>query len=136
MTVNTATARTTAADALANGVRYAVLHRPDASVTTVSVFILAGSRHEPVPGVAHLLEHVVMQAVPPGRDRRVVDEIEGWGGDVNAMTTRDHVVLHASVPTPDALAALAVLASAAAMADFDDELVEAEQRVVLEELRL
>jgi predicted Zn-dependent peptidase len=128
------TAETT--DTLANGVRYAVLHRPDASVTTVSVWILAGSRHEPVAGVAHLLEHVVMQAVPAGRSRRVVDEIEAWGGDVNAMTTRDHVVLHAKVPTADAGAALAVLASAAATADFDDDLVEAERRVVQEELRL
>jgi predicted Zn-dependent peptidase len=121
---------------LPNGVRYAVLHRPGAAVTTVSVWILAGSRQEPVPGVAHLLEHVVMQAVPAGHRGRVVDEIEAWGGDVNAMTTRDHVVLHAKVPTRDAGAALAVLAAAVATADFDDDLVEAERRVVQEELRL
>src|SRR5580692_3129706 len=101
MTAMTATTGRAATDALANGVRYAVLHRPDAAVTAVSVWMLAGSRHEPVAGVAHLLEHVVMQAVPSGRSRRVVDEIEAWGGDVNAMTTRDHVVLHASVPTAD-----------------------------------
>jgi predicted Zn-dependent peptidase len=127
---------TVATDTLPNGVRSAVLHRPDAAVTSVCVFILAGSRHEPVPGVAHLLEHVVMQAVPAGRRARVVDEIEAWGGDVNAMTTRDHVVLHAKVPTLDAAAALAVLAAAATTADFGDELVEAERRVVQEELRL
>ncbi len=134
-TVSPATAGA-ATGTLANGVRYAVLHRPGAAVTAVSVWILAGSRHEPVPGVAHLLEHVVMQAVPAGRSRRVVDEIEAWGGDVNAMTTRDHVVLHAKVPAADAAAALAVLAEAAAAADFDDEVVAAERRVVQEELRL
>ncbi len=136
MTEITATAGRAATDALANGVRYAVLHRPGAQVTTVSVWVLASSRHEPVPGVAHLLEHVVMQAVPAGHSQRVVDEIEAWGGDVNAMTTRDHVVLHAKVPTSEAGAALAVLAAAAATAEFDDELVEAERRVVQEELRL
>lgn len=122
--------------ALPNGIPFAALHRPGADVTTVSVFILAGSRHEAVPGVAHLLEHVVMQAIPPGRRTRVVDEIEAWGGNVNAMTTRDHIVLHARVPTPDAGAALAVLSAAATITTFDDDLVAAERRVVQEELRL
>jgi predicted Zn-dependent peptidase len=121
---------------LANGVQLAVSHRPGADVTTVSVWILAGARHEASPGAAHLFEHVVMQAVPPGRRLRVVDEVEAWGGDANAITTRDHVVLYARVPTADAAAALGVLAEAATSTAFDDDVVEAERRVVLEELRL
>lgn len=121
---------------LANGIRYAVLHRPGAEVTTVSVWILAGSRHESVPGVAHLLEHVVMQSVPAGRTLPVIDEIEAWGGDANAVTSRDHVVLHACVPTADAGTALGLLAAAATTTEFDDDLVCSERRVVQEELRL
>lgn len=121
---------------LGNGVRYAVRHRPGAEVTTVSVWILAGSRHESVPGVAHLLEHVVMQCVPAGRTMRVMDEIEAWGGAANALTSRDHVVLHATVPTPDAGAALGVLAAAVTTAEFGDDLVRSERQVVAEELRL
>jgi predicted Zn-dependent peptidase len=132
----TALAQATESAALDNGVRYALLHRPGAQVTTVSVWILAGSRHEPVPGVAHLFEHVVMQSVPAGRRMRVVDEIEAWGGDANAMTARDHVMLHALVPTQDAAQALAVLIAAAGTRAFDEELVDAELRVVQEELRL
>ena len=122
--------------ALDNGIGYAALHRPGADVTAVSLWVLAGSRHEPVPGVAHLFEHVVMQAVPAGRNKRVVDEIEAWGGDANAMTTRDHMVLHARVPTSDAAAALEVLIAAATTDEFEDDLVDAERRVVQEELRL
>ncbi len=122
--------------ALANGVGYVALHRPGADVTTVSVWILAGSRHEPVPGVAHLFEHVVMQSVPAGRSLRVVDEIEACGGEANAITARDHVMLHARVPTADAAAALDVLVAAATTGEFDADLIEAERRVVREELRL
>ena len=122
--------------ALGNGVRYLVRERPGAEVTTVAVWLLVGSRDEAVPGAAHLLEHVVMQAVPPGRRLRVIDEIEATGGDANAMTSRDAVVLHARVPTPDAAATLALLIEAATIRDFDAELVEAEKRVVIEELRL
>jgi len=122
--------------ALANGVRCAVLHHPGADVTTVSVWILAGSRHESVPGVAHLFEHVVMQSAPAGRTERVIDEIEGWGGEANAVTARDHVVLYARVPTADATSALSALAAAATATEFDEDLIYSERRVVQEELRL
>jgi predicted Zn-dependent peptidase len=77
-----------------------------------------------------------MQAVPAGRSMRVVDEIESWGGDANATTARDHVVLYARVPTRDAGAALEVLAAAAVTEKFDEDLVDSERRVVIEELRL
>jgi predicted Zn-dependent peptidase len=120
---------------IANGIPYAALYRPGAEVTTVSVWILSGSRHEPTPGVAHLMEHVVMRAVPTGRRMRVVDEIEQWGGDADAITTRDHVVLYARVPSTDAATALAVLSDAATTVAFDDEVIEGERRVVQEELR-
>ena len=123
-------------DTLANGIRYAALPRPGAEVTTVSVWILAGSRHESRPGVAHLLEHVVMQSVPAGRSAPVIDDIEASGGDANAMTSRDHIVLHACVPTADAAAALSLLAAAVTTTEFDDDLVQSERRVVQEELRL
>jgi predicted Zn-dependent peptidase len=123
-------------DSMANGIPFAVLHRPGADVTTVSVWILSGSRHEPTPGVAHLMEHLLMQAVPRDHNQRVVDAIEGWGGDANAMTTRDHVVLYARVPSGDAGQALSVLCDATTMAVLDDEVFEGERRVVQEELRL
>jgi len=123
-------------DRLPNGVPLAVRYRPGAEVTTVSVWILAGSRHEDRPGAAHLFEHVVMQAVPPGRRDRVVDEIESTGGEANAITTRDHVVLYARVPTGDAALALTILAAAAAAPRFDPDVVAGERRVVQEELRL
>jgi predicted Zn-dependent peptidase len=122
--------------ALRNGVPVVVHRRPGAEVATVSVWVLAGSRHETAPGVTHLLEHVLMQAVPPGRRLRVVDELESYGAEANAITARDHLALYARVPTPDAAAALAVLAGSVTNTGFAAELVAAEQRVVDEELRL
>jgi len=121
---------------LANGVRFVVRERPGAAVTSVSLWILAGSRDEAVPGVAHLLEHALLQVVPVGRRRRLVDELEACGADVNAVTSREYVVFYARLPTADAAAALDLLSSAVAGTEFDDRLVAAERRVVLEELRL
>ncbi|MFV2010755.1 MULTISPECIES: M16 family metallopeptidase [unclassified Micromonospora] len=122
--------------ALDDDIRVLTRHRPGAEITTVSVWILAGSRDETSPGIAHLFEHLVMQAVPPGRKMRVIDEIESYGGEGNATTARDYVVLYARVPTVDALAVLDLLTEAATANEFDPVLVEAERRVVIEELRL
>lgn len=125
-----------AGTALGNGVPVVLRRRPGADVTTVSVWVPLGSRHETVPGVTHLLEHVLMQATPPGRRLRVIDELESLGAEANALTARDHLALHARVPTPEALGALRVLAAGLTNTDFPDDLIEAERRVVDEELRL
>src|SRR5260370_33120663 len=69
-----------------------------------------------------------MRSVPAGRSLRVVDEIEACGGEANAITARDHVMLHARVPTADAAAALDVLVAAATTGEFDADLIEAERR--------
>lgn len=122
--------------ALRNGVPVVVRTRPGADVTTVSVWILLGSRHESAPGVTHLLEHVFMQATPPGRRLRVIDELESLGAEANAVTARDHLALYATVPSPEAPQALQVLAESLTNTDLPAELVAAEQRVVDEELRL
>lgn len=122
--------------ALRNGVPVVVRSRPGADVTTVSVWVLLGSRHETAPGVTHLLEHVFMQATPPGHELRMIDELEALGADANAVTARDHLALYATIPSPEAIAALRVLADGLTSAGITGDLVDAERRVVDEELRL
>lgn len=121
---------------LGNGVPVVVRRRPGAPVTTVSVWLLAGSRHEHVPGITHLAEHVLVQATLPGRRASAVTEVESCGGEVDAVTSREHLVLYARVPTPDALGALGVLADSLTTREFTDDIVAGELRVVAEELRL
>lgn len=121
---------------LGNGVPVVVRRRSGAPVTTVSVWLLAGSRHESIPGITHLAEHVLVQAPLPGRPANAVAEVEAGGGEVNAITSREHLVLYARVPTPDALGALGVLADCVTARVFTDDVVAGELRVVDEELRL
>ncbi|NUT43112.1 MAG: insulinase family protein [Thermoactinospora sp.] len=114
-----------------------LVHRPGAAVTTVSVWLRAGSRHEG-PGTAggtHLLEHVLMQA-PLAGGERVVDLLEELGGEAHAITGREHLALYARVPTEEAGRALEVLARALAEPDLSADVLEAERKVVREELRL
>jgi predicted Zn-dependent peptidase len=122
--------------ALGNGVPVLVRHRPGAEVTTVSVWLLSGSRDEPAEGLTHLLEHVLMQAELPGRGVRPVDAVEALGGEANAVTSREHLMLYARVPTEEAGTAAALLVESLMNEAFPTDVVEAERRVVLEELRL
>ncbi|MFD2350418.1 M16 family metallopeptidase [Nonomuraea ferruginea] len=112
-------------------------HRPGAAVTTVSVWLRAGSRHERpgVEGGTHLLEHILMQ-VPSAGGERVIDLLEDLGGEANAITSREHLVLYARVPSEEAAAALDILARALAEPELSAPVLEAERKVVQEELRL
>ncbi|MEO3808449.1 pitrilysin family protein [Sphaerisporangium sp. B11E5] len=123
--------------ALGNGVPVWVLRRPGATATTVTLWLLTGSRYEPerVAGGTHLLEHILMQA-PLAGDGRPVDLLEGLGGEANAITSRDHLVLYARVPSPEAPAALEILARALATPSLTEDVLESERKVVQEELRL
>jgi predicted Zn-dependent peptidase len=136
-TAATGTAVGSAVPALRSGVPLLVRHRPGAEVTTVTVWLLTGSRDERgALGVTHLLEHVLMQAELPGRGVRPVDAIEALGGEANAVTSREHLMLYARVPTAEAAAAADLLAASLTNTEPSDEVIAAERRVVCEELRL
>ncbi|WP_214106896.1 M16 family metallopeptidase [Acrocarpospora catenulata] len=122
---------------LAGGVPVWVAHRPGAGATTVTLWLRAGSRHEEedTAGVTHLLEHVLMQA-PSVDGQRPVDLLEALGGEADAITSREYLVLYARVPTEETRTALEVLGRALAEPALTGEVLEAERRVVREELRL
>ncbi|GAA3816979.1 pitrilysin family protein [Sphaerisporangium flaviroseum] len=129
--------RAPARAALANGIPVWTLPRPGATATTVTLWLLTGSRYESaeVAGGTHLLEHILMQA-PLGGSGRPTDLLEALGGEANAITSRDHLALYARVPAPESLSALEILAHALAEPRLTEEVLEAERKVVQEELRL
>jgi predicted Zn-dependent peptidase len=133
----TAAAVGSAGSTLRTGVPLLVRHRPGAEVTTVTVWLRTGARDERgALGVTHLLEHVLMQAELPGRGVRPVDAIEALGGEANAVTSREYLMLYARVPTAAAGAAADLLADSLTNPELPAEVVDAERRVVCEELRL
>jgi len=123
--------------ALRSGVPVLVRHRPGAEVSAVTVWLRTGARDERAAlGITHLLEHVLMQAELPGRGVRPVDAIEALGGEANAVTSREYLMLYARVPTDAAAEAAALLAESLTNTAFPADVVAAEARVVAEELRL
>lgn len=129
---------------LDNGVRVIVLQTPKPAagyrgVTSIQLWIAAGSAGErrPERGCAHLLEHMVFKPFVDarGRTRDLASVVEGLGGDVNAFTSHDETVFHATVPA-DAFAQVCETMLASVIGRrFDRELLAREQEVVVEEIR-
>lgn len=122
---------------LANGLRVVAVPRPGAPAA-VYLHHAAGSADERPGehGAAHLLEHMLFK----GTARRGIGEsaaaIEALGGDLNAWTSHDELVLHATVVDAAWEPALEVLADMVLRPTLDPEEVTREIDVVLEEIRL
>jgi len=86
-------------------------------------------------GLAHFHEHMLFK----GTERRAVGEvagdIEGLGGHINAYTSFDSTVYHATLPSAAWRAGLDVLTDAVRHSIFDEEEIAREREVVLEEIR-
>ncbi|TVQ92177.1 MAG: insulinase family protein [Deltaproteobacteria bacterium] len=121
---------------LPNGLRLVVLSRP-VGLAALYLWIDAGSTDERPGehGAAHFLEHMLFK----GTARRGVGEaasaIEALGGDLNAYTTHDNTVLHASVLAEGAEVAMDVLADMARHSSLDPKELALERDVVIEEIR-
>jgi zinc protease len=114
----------------------------------IQLWILAGTaaerRHE--HGCAHLLEHMLFkptsagpgvgaaqQARTPQYD--IASAIESLAGDVNAFTSHDETVFHATVPSSAVDPAIRALLGAVAHPRLDPDELRREAKVVVQEIR-
>ena len=121
---------------LDSGLVLHVVSRP-APVTAVYLWVDAGTldEDEHTRGGAHLLEHMLFKGTSKRDVGQAAAEIEALGGDLNAWTSHDHTVLHATVDGDAWPQAMDVLADMALDSAIDAEELDRERQVVLEEIR-
>ncbi len=121
----------------ASGVRILVDRVVGSPVTALYLWIEAGAGDEAEGehGAAHFVEHMLFKGTLTRGVGEVAEQIEGLGGDINAWTTHDNTVLHATVRSRHWRGALEVLADMALDSAFDPEQIELERDVILEEIR-
>ena len=73
-------------------------------------------------------------AAADGRVRDLAGIVEGQGGDVNAFTSHDETVFHATAPADGITEVLEVMLDAVVDRRFDAAILEREQEVVIEEI--
>lgn len=122
---------------LDGGLRVLLREEHAAPVAEVQIWAGVGSADERPgeEGLAHFHEHMLFKGTERRGVGEVAGEIEGAGGRINAYTSFDVTVYHATVPAGSWPTALDVLADSVQHSIFDPAEVEREIEVVLEEIR-
>ena len=116
--------------------QYAV-KRSGSSVGYCALSIRCGTRDECGfhSGIAHFVEHTIFK----GTERRSASVINGYldrlGGELNAYTTKEEIVFHATVLKEDLLKAEALLLELATCPTFPEHEINTEKGVVIDEIR-
>lgn len=109
---------------------------PGLATAAVALAAPAGARHEQEPehGLAHLFEHMLFKGTDRRSARRIAEEIEDVGGDLNAWTSRETTLLHARVLGEHVPLALDLLADLVGSARFAEADLALERGVILSEI--
>src|SRR5438445_11103538 len=123
---------------LFNGVRVIIEEHRTSDVVAVQLWVKAGGRDEAANelGLSHYLEHMLFKGTPTRPPGSIDRLIEGLGGSSNAFTSYDFTHYDVVVPAAHIRPALELLADIAVNAAFVPEELEAEKKVVFEEMNL
>ena len=117
------------------GLQYAV-RKSGSAVAYCALSIKCGTRDEKGwhNGIAHFIEHTIFK----GTKRRSASVINGYldrlGGELNAFTTKEEIVFHATVLKEDLGKAADLLMELATCATFPEHEIETEKGVVIDEI--
>lgn len=120
---------------LNNGMR-AVTAQTNGNVAYMGVLVNAGSRDDGpgMDGLAHFVEHTIFKGTQRRRARQVSDRMESVGGELNAYTTKENIMIYANSPAGYEDRGLELLGDLVWNACFPGHEVNLEKGVVLEEI--
>ena len=117
------------------GLQYAV-RKSGSAVGYCALSIRCGTRDEEGyhSGIAHFVEHTIFK----GTSKRSASVINGYldklGGELNAFTTKEEIVFHATVLKEDLPKAASLLFELATSAVFPENEISTEKGVVIDEI--
>ena len=118
------------------GLQYAV-RRGGSSVGYCALSIRCGTRDEEGyhGGIAHFTEHTIFKGTARKSAAVVNGYLDRLGGELNAFTTKEEIVIHATVLKEDLPKAAGLLFELATEAIFPEKEVETEKGVVIDEIQ-
>ncbi len=121
---------------LPSGLRIITDAMPHLKTTSLGIWVGIGSRHETEAehGLSHFLEHMAFKGTRRRSARRIAEDIESAGGDLNAATSTEQTAYYARVLAADTGLALDILSDIVTDSLFDPAEIEREKEVVLQEL--
>ncbi|WP_375458772.1 M16 family metallopeptidase [uncultured Enterovirga sp.] len=120
---------------LDNGIAVVSEALPGVKTASVGVWVAAGSRHEhdDEHGLSHLIEHMAFKGTTRRSARRIAEDIENVGGEINAATSTEFTSYTARVLGEDTGLAIDVLGDILTGSLFDKVELAREVNVILQE---
>lgn len=117
------------------GMRYAV-KRGGSAVGYCALSIRCGTRDEGGfhSGIAHFVEHTIFKGTLRKSSAVINSYLDKLGGELNAYTTKEEIVFHATVLKEDLSKAASLLFELATSATFPEKEIEKEKGVVIDEI--
>ena len=117
------------------GLQYAV-RKSSSAVGYCALSIKCGTRDEAGyhDGIAHFVEHTIFKGTQKRSASVINNYLDRLGGELNAFTTKEEIVFHATVLKEDLMKAAALLFELATSAVFPEHEIEVEKGVVIDEI--
>ena len=117
------------------GLQYAV-RKSTSAVAYCSLSIKCGTRDEVGyhEGIAHFVEHTLFKGTTKRSASVISSYLDRLGGELNAFTTKEEIVFHATVLKEDLPKAASLLFELATSAIFPQKEIEVEKGVVIDEI--
>ncbi len=117
------------------GLRYAV-KKSESAVAYCSLSIKCGTRDEGDfhSGIAHFAEHTIFKGTESKSARVINGYLDRLGGELNAFTTKEETVIHATVLKDDLSKAVSLLMELAVCPAFPKDEIAVERGVVIDEI--
>lgn len=119
-----------------NGVRIVHEKMPYVRSVALGIWVGAGSggERESEAGIAHFIEHMLFKGTATRSARRIAEEFDRIGGDVNAFTSKEMTCYYTTVLGHHAPRALTILADMFFNSAFDAAEIAKEKSIVLDEI--
>lgn len=119
-----------------SGLQYAV-KKSGASVAYCALSIRCGTRDEKGyhSGIAHFVEHTIFKGTAHRSAAVINNYLDKLGGELNAFTTKEEIVFHATVLKEDLKKAADLLFELAVCPTFPDNEINIEKGVVIDEIQ-
>lgn len=121
-----------------SGLRIVTEEIPNVRSAAFGIWVNVGSRDETpkVAGASHFLEHLLFKGTKTRTALDISSSIEAVGGEMNAFTSKEYTCFYARVIDTDLPLAIDVISDLITSSIARPEDVEAERKVVLEEISM
>ena len=121
---------------LPNGIRCVLGRERSTSVVHCGLTIGVGSRDEAPDeyGIAHFIEHCIFKGTKKRRAYQINNRLDNLGGELNAFTTKEETVIHATTLKTHFPQAIELIADVVFNSVFPAKELDKERDVILDEI--